>query len=192
VARSSIPGADVHDDTGPEVETPVERFRWEKALREAPVTRNYLCTLLMLATYMDGDGTSGRPGAKLLGASCGMDERTVRRHLDAGVSDGYLVRKTRGNRRGDGTGVAAEYHTSLPLSAEASTGLHGPVENASQPGKPATSTGQNGSSTGQQRPTTNPTNQPNNQRLGLIDEEHKAAAADGLRAYREAVGREAS
>lgn len=183
-------------ETTPE-RPPVDRFVWERALRASDVTGNAMLVLLTLATHMNRDGTEGRPSQATLAAQTGLSDRSVRRYLAAAVDDEWLTKVSRGHRRGDGQAMASVYQTSLPVTCDRksvdSTGQECPEEDylyrpdaASLPAKSATSTGH-------PWPPTKPLDQEENKGdPDRISERHKAAAADGLRAYREAVGREAS
>lgn len=114
------------------------RDRWEQQLRADPaVTRTLLLVLLTVATYGDRDGSGITTGQARLCAVTGLKETTVRRQLVSGIELGYLVRLSRGHRRGDGNGVPSVYQLALPathdrLSGE-STGHPLPVEDPSQP-----------------------------------------------------------
>jgi hypothetical protein len=171
----------------------VKRFEWERALRSSDVTGSALLVLLVLGTHMDGDGTNGRPSQATLAAETGLSKRSVRQYLADAVDAGWLVQVSRGHRRGDGTTAASCYSTSQPAAGRhlsvVSTGDVSPLEDDLNRQDPTSQPAESGASTGDGLPPTNPTDQKETRRVGTIDPEHQAVAANGLRAYREAVGR---
>lgn len=68
------------------------RFAWERGLRGAPLALPTRGVLFALATYMDGDGSGARPTQQQLADDCGVDERTVKRHLRLARDAGFLRR----------------------------------------------------------------------------------------------------
>lgn len=94
----------------------IGRFEWERRLRDSrTVIGNQMFVLLALGTYMDADGTNARPGVLKLAVECGLNEKTVRRHLSASVGQGWLALLRRGHRLGDGTAEASEYAATVPI-----------------------------------------------------------------------------
>lgn len=94
---------------------PTGRFEWERLLRRIPMPELLRGFALLLATYADQDGTQVRPGAAVLAAITGRDERTVRRRIGE-LRTGYgLIQQTaRGGGRG-GAGRTATYRLVVPI-----------------------------------------------------------------------------
>lgn len=84
-----------------------------------------LCTLVILGTYMDSDGSNAHVRETTLAAAVGIGERAVREHLAYACDHGYLRRASRGHRLGDGTTTASTYEAIAP---DGSTGSPVPVE----------------------------------------------------------------
>jgi len=91
-------------------------FIWQKALHVAgtdlPETVRY--SLIVLALYMNPDGTSGRPGYKRFILARGKSERTLRSHVDQAIAAGWLECVQRGGRNGDGTTRASVWVATFP------------------------------------------------------------------------------
>lgn len=111
----------------------VGRFVWEHRLRAAEdVTGTRLLVLLALGTWMNADGSNGRPGHARLAGETGLSERTVRHHLAAAVESGWLVQVQRGHRVGE-RAVASCYEATTPTGGPVpvdlpSTGDASPVD----------------------------------------------------------------
>lgn len=73
--------------------------------------------LVALYTYADANGMNARPGADRLATDCCMGESTVRRHLKALVSKGFIHEDRRGGRSGDGSPRASTFRLTNPSTA---------------------------------------------------------------------------
>jgi len=159
---------------------PVDRFTWERGLRNDPGARGVrLAVLLTLGTYMDADGTNARPTQKALAEACGLRERAVRSHLTWAVDNGWLEVVQRGHHIvNTGRSVASLYRASTPQPAptdrlydppttgtqepvvEDTTGVTVPVVNppeAPQPARNVPTTGTGVPPTTNQKPPTSST-----------------------------------
>lgn len=97
-----------------------ERFRWEHAIRESDLPPSTRHVLLTMATYMDRDGMNCYPSQEELGRACGMTSRTVRRHVDAAIEAGWLLKIRQGRHVGRGASYTNVYQPWIP-----SAGGHG-------------------------------------------------------------------
>jgi DNA-binding transcriptional ArsR family regulator len=78
------------------VTPPLDRFDWERLVREIEMPPMTKLVALTLATFANGDGTKAHPGESKLAAACGMKERGVRNHVTALREAGLLKRVSRG------------------------------------------------------------------------------------------------
>lgn len=93
------------------------RFEWERALRRSDLHHTTRLVLLVLGTYMDGDGSGARPSQDTLARGAGISERSVRDHLARALAGGWIDRPRRGGSRGSGSGrsgQSSEYRTAIP------------------------------------------------------------------------------
>lgn len=115
---------------------------WAQRLRaDDDITKVRLCTLVILGTYMDSDGSNAHVRESTLAAAVGIGERAVREHLAYACDRGYLNRVARGHRLGNGETTASTYEATVP---DGSTGTQAPVEDGqgrAQPDPGRTSTG---------------------------------------------------
>lgn len=145
----------------------------------APLERLLLLTMARFCTYSTGEHC--RPGAPTLAAQTGMSERHVKR-LRKLLEGTWLEVMDQGAVKGGRR--ATEYRLLVPTGDSRS-----PVILST--GDTQSTTGDNGDIDRGHGVTRSPLISVDH-RADEIAAEHKAAAADGLRAYREAVGREAS
>ncbi|MGH3942641.1 MAG: hypothetical protein ACRDTG_29260 [Pseudonocardiaceae bacterium] len=109
------------------------RFDWERQLRSAALAPHHRFTALVLATYAGPDGAGARPGEANLAQATGKTPRTVRRHLDALRSTGWVARVCRGSSRGT-RGAADVYQLTIPITVQrTSTGIGDDTPSTSAP-----------------------------------------------------------
>ena len=123
---------------------PKFRFRWERAFREnCGLPASTRLVGLVVATFMDDDGTDAWPGLVTLSRCCGLGQRAVSKHLAVLVESGWLVRTREGRKVGSGAGAfgqPAAYVASIPAGG---TGVHPgtfPTGTDVPPGIPPTGT----------------------------------------------------
>lgn len=111
---------------------PVDRFSWERAIRDdEEITGNLLLVLLTLATYMDKDGSRARPSLNTIASKTGLHSATCGRHLKWARGNGWLEQTSRGHRRGDGISVASVHRATVALprnESDVERALEGDVE----------------------------------------------------------------
>jgi hypothetical protein len=90
---------------------PCGRFEWERIVRRCVIHPTTKFVGFVMAQYARSNGTSIRPGTKVVAAVCGMSERNAERHLKTLRSLGLIEKTTGGggpNRR------AASYRLTVP------------------------------------------------------------------------------
>jgi len=109
--------------------TAVPRTTWTRALRQSELERGDLLVMLVIATYMDGDGGGAYPSVETIASHTGYSPGAVRRSITRGRKLGWLERTRRGHRAGDGSTISSAYRATIPAPSTA----HGcAVENESQ------------------------------------------------------------
>ncbi len=105
---------------------PVDRFAWERAVRDSPdVTGLTLAVALLASPYANADGSNIRPAVYTLGQRAGLavtDDnrcRPVSKHLAHLVEARWLERTARGS-----AGRPATYRLTTPDRAPTSTVGH--------------------------------------------------------------------
>jgi len=101
---------------------PVDRFAWERAVRQLALGKETKAVGLMLATYTDQDGGNAFPGQEVLAADLEVTDRTIRRHLDRLEALGLIVRTFHGSSAGRRQ-LADVWQLTLPPNAAATIGL---------------------------------------------------------------------
>lgn len=92
------------------------RDAWEQLLRvDERITGTAMLTALTAATHGDRDGSRIFVTVDLLARETGTSPATVKRALATMIDLGYLVRKRRGTRAGDGRTSASAYRLGVPL-----------------------------------------------------------------------------
>jgi hypothetical protein len=90
---------------------PCGRFEWERIVRRCVIHPTTKLVAFVMAQYARSNGTSIRPGTKVVAAVCTMTERNAERHLRK-LRELGLIEKTTGgggpNRR------AASYRLTIP------------------------------------------------------------------------------
>lgn len=89
--------ADVKPGSG--MTPPLDRFDWERLVREIGMPPMTKLVALTLATYANGDGTRAHPGETKLAAAVGIKERAVRNHIAILRDLGLIKRVSRGGSR---------------------------------------------------------------------------------------------
>jgi hypothetical protein len=92
----------------------MDRFEWERLIRELDLPPSVKNTAAWLATYVNAkDGTRGHPGRVKLSRATGLHPSTVTAALAALEAVGLIARDNHGGGR-DKKGVAAVYGLSTP------------------------------------------------------------------------------
>jgi Helix-turn-helix domain len=93
---------------------PLDRFEWERLIRELDLPPTLKCTAYALATYANGDGTKARPGVDRLAHATGLSRRSVLAALAGLETAGLIEAVTRGGGKGTPRGFASVYVLSVP------------------------------------------------------------------------------
>ncbi|WP_369815959.1 helix-turn-helix domain-containing protein [Mycobacterium sp. 852013-51886_SCH5428379] len=72
------------------------------------------CVLLAVWDYSNADGTNAYAGVQRIAEDVGINERTVRRALQALCAAGWLRKESTGGRSGDGARWASVYSLTVP------------------------------------------------------------------------------
>lgn len=100
---------------------PLDRFQWEKLIRELDMPAPVKNVAAWLATYVNGSsGTNAHPGIQGLVKATGLSRATVIRSLSELESAGFIEAASRGGARGMERGMSTVYALSVP-----SAGKHG-------------------------------------------------------------------
>lgn len=111
--------------------TPDQRRDWRRRVfGHRELTAAHKVVLLCLETYADyRDGANARPGNDTLAASCLVDEKTIRRSLDAGARLGLIEMTAPANPKAHKAAVWRLISSGLQSPVDSvSSGLHSPVE----------------------------------------------------------------
>jgi DNA-binding transcriptional ArsR family regulator len=100
--------AQTHDQR---VLVPLGVFDWQRVIRSADVEPMTKLVGLTASTYASKNGSSVRPGERLLADDCGLGQSTVRKHLARLVGLGLLELVSRG---GGPNRLASEYRLVAP------------------------------------------------------------------------------
>lgn len=87
---------------------------WRRAVRDSQLRPPVRLVLLVLATYMDSDGSSGRPGVARLAAGTGLSDRSIKSSLAEAVAAGWLEQVVAGGSQKGGRRLASEYSARVP------------------------------------------------------------------------------
>jgi hypothetical protein len=96
------------------VPPPLDRFEWERLIRELQLPLAVKCTAYALATYVNGDGTNAHPGIDKLILATGSSKSTVIRTLESLESMGFILAVSRGGEKGVPKGHATVWELSVP------------------------------------------------------------------------------
>lgn len=96
-------------DPEPRTQTPIERFMWERIIRQSGLPPLTKLVAFVMATYGEKDGSKIHPGDQRLAADCGVTDRAIRNHRRTLEDRGYITRT-----HGHGDGKAAEYQLTFP------------------------------------------------------------------------------
>ena len=94
---------------------PLDRFEWERLIRELPFPLAVKCTAYALATYMNGDGSNAHPGIPRLIRATGSSKSTVIRSLDALECAGFIRVAVKGGGKDVKRGIATVWELSVPV-----------------------------------------------------------------------------
>ena len=94
---------------------PLDRFEWERLVRELDLPAPVKATAAWLATYVNGDGTNAHPGVTALAKATGLHRATVLRSLGELEDIGLLKAVSRGGSKGVGKGMATVYELATPV-----------------------------------------------------------------------------
>lgn len=78
----------------------VDKFTWERLLLVSALPWETRSVAHVMAIYMSSNGAKARPGIENLVAATRLSDRSIKRHLAATVSAGYLKLAERGGFRG--------------------------------------------------------------------------------------------
>jgi DNA-binding transcriptional ArsR family regulator len=104
------------------VTPPLDRFDWERLIRETEIPPMTKLVALTLATFANGDGTRAHPGETRLAAAVGMKERAVRNHVTILRDLGLIKRVSRG---GSSRRFADVYELHVPGDLRERLARHG-------------------------------------------------------------------
>ena len=108
----------------------VDRFVWERALRDSGLPFGTRGVLAILGSFMNADGTGARPSLPTLAAACGLSRRTVSHHLEPALTAGWLARES------GGSGKASRYSARLPIGQQVARAIHDPGNSPRESGQP--------------------------------------------------------
>jgi hypothetical protein len=96
----------------------MDRFEWERLIRELDLPASVKCAAYAMATYVNaGDGTRGHPGLGGLSRATGLHRSTVTAALAALEAGGLIARQSHGGGGRGSRGVAAVYRLAAPEDA---------------------------------------------------------------------------
>ena len=96
---------------------PLDRFEWERLIRECELPSAQKLVGYALGTYVNGDGTNAHPGIEGLVKATGLHRATVLRALSGLEENGYIRAAFRGGGKGVRRGLATVYELSEPQDA---------------------------------------------------------------------------
>jgi Helix-turn-helix domain len=141
--------------------SPVDFFKWTRAVRDAPTSvlpGKVKGTLLILATYADTDGRGAFPSMETLGEKLGKTDRSIRADLAHADEAGFLLRRRRNRQK------TYRYRLTVPISRpEADVRSDSPTGS----GLPL--------ATGSELPDTSPEDLPRDRPVGPVVEEEAAS-----------------
>jgi len=100
------------------VPPPLDRFEWERLIRERELPSALKLTGYALGTYVNGDGSNAHPGIEGLVKATGLHRATVLRALSELEDLGFIHAVFRGGGKGVRRGLATVYELSEPPSEE--------------------------------------------------------------------------
>jgi len=96
------------------VAPPLDRFEWERLIRELPLPLAEKCTAYALATYVNGDGRNAHPGTERLIRATGSSRSTVLRTLRSLEAHGFIRPVSRGGAEGIPKGHSTVWELRFP------------------------------------------------------------------------------
>jgi DNA-binding transcriptional ArsR family regulator len=108
------------------VTPPLDRFEWERLIRELELPSALKLTSYALGTYVNGDGRNAHPGIEGLVKATGLHRATVLRSLGRLEEYGLIKVVFRGGGKGVRRGMATVYELAAPVdnSVIAQLGAH--------------------------------------------------------------------
>ena len=94
---------------------PLDRFEWERLIRELDLPSALKLTCYALGTYVNGDGTNAHPGITGLAKATGLHRATVLRSLAQLEELGLIQPVFRGGGKGVHRGLATVYELAVPV-----------------------------------------------------------------------------
>lgn len=94
---------------------PLDRFEWERLLRDMELPSAQKLVGYALATYVNGDGSSAYPGVPGLVKATGLHRATVIRALSEMERSGLITVHFRGGSKGVQRGLATIYQLAAPV-----------------------------------------------------------------------------
>ena len=104
---------------------PVDRFEWERLIRERELPSAQKLVGYALGTYVNGDGTNAHPGIEGLVKATGLHRATVLRALAGLEEGGYIRAAFRGGGKGVRRGLATVYELSGPPDGHSGASQNG-------------------------------------------------------------------
>ena len=98
---------------------PLNRFDWERLIRELELPLTVKCAAYALATYVNGDGRNAHPGVANLMKATGMSRASVLRALSALENEGFVIVRSQGGSKGVPRGHATVYELATPVDNRA-------------------------------------------------------------------------
>ena len=96
---------------------PLDRFEWERLIRELPLSLAEKCTAYALATFVNPDGTNAHPGIDRLVRATGSSKSTVLRALESLEGMGFIKRPGKIGGKGLPRGYATVWDLAVPDAA---------------------------------------------------------------------------
>jgi helix-turn-helix protein len=97
------------------VTPPLDRFEFERLIRDLGLSTTQLVTAYALCTFINGDGTNAHPGVTHLSKATGLHRATVIRALGDLEDMGLLNAVSRGGAKGIRKGAATVYELATPV-----------------------------------------------------------------------------
>ncbi|GAB3261384.1 hypothetical protein GCM10027425_24770 [Alteromonas gracilis] len=108
------------------------KFEWETEFIKSGLTGNTGFVGLLMSTLDNGDGRGFFVSAKTIESWCGLNERTARTQINKLIDAGWIVRTSKGGRRG-GQALASTYELVIPANSNRSNLPSQPERDVAQP-----------------------------------------------------------
>jgi len=93
------------------------KYEWERAVLTSPLPSTTRLVLMTLSTFMDKHGTGAFPSQQTVADMAHLGVRTVRKHLDLALKEGWLLKVRQGRHVGRGGSYSNMYDALIPLAA---------------------------------------------------------------------------